>query len=196
VNRSEKPDPLEKLFPLLFRLKEGDLTAREDLAGALRTVLPDLVRPKFRRDFPGLRNLVQTDDIVQEVIGPLVIRLFSMAPETAEHFRNLVWLTIRHTLLDLVRKHSGPEKRRRRVKVGGPEFDDAVDIDRRKHHDLRLDIRQRIAELPDEEADLIICRFYLDMEIQEIAALLGVDRATVRRRLTKILDQLGKSLEP
>ncbi len=137
---------------------------------------------------------MQTDDVVQEVVFPLAGRLLEHPPRDEAHFRATVWLIIRRTLIGLVRKQFGPAGWGRNA-GSAAEFEDARTTDHRSDRDNRLDILELVAGLPDDEADLIVCRFFLGLEMEEIARQHSVDRGTVRRRISAILASLGKHFE-
>lgn len=57
-------------------------------------------------------------------------------------------------------------------------------------------ILQQVLRLPEKEARVILLRYYYDMKINDIAAMLGISRATVnrcllrgRRRLSTMIDR-------
>jgi RNA polymerase sigma factor (sigma-70 family) len=185
-------DPLRRFFP---RLKAGDPSVRKEIADELMMSLPDVVRPRFHKKFPRLRTLLQTDDVVQDVMLRLVQALFNARPETEDEFVARIWQAIPRTLTDLVRKHYGPRGDGRNARIGVPELGDAETTDHRATRDVRLDIRDLVADLPMEDAELIMARYYMDLEVQQIAAMYGVDRSTVGRRLNRITGHLADRLK-
>ena len=189
----EKPvDPFETLLPLLPRLQQRDPTARDELAQALVKQLPTLVRKQLHERFPKLRSTMDTDDVVQETIFPLVTRLLEHPPNDESHYRATVWLIIRRTLIGLVRKQFGPAGWGKNA-AAAALLEEASSTDHRSTRDDRLDIMELVVKLPDDEADLIICRFFLGLPMEEIARQHGVDRSTMRHRIYAILAKLGKS---
>jgi RNA polymerase sigma factor (sigma-70 family) len=189
---SHPADPFDTLLPLLARLQVRDPGAPAALGQALVEWLPVLVRPQFHRHFPRLRSAMQTDDVVQEVMLPLITRLLEHPPTSESHYRATVWLIIRRTLLDLIRSHFGPHGWGRNAELGAPELEQAGTTDHRTTREDQMDIFALVAQLPDDEADLIARRFFQGQEMESIAMELGVDRATVRRRIKAILLKLGK----
>jgi RNA polymerase sigma factor (sigma-70 family) len=189
-------DAFNDLLPLLPKLQQRDPQAQDELARALLRRLPDLVRPQLHNRFPRLRSAIQTDDVAQEVMLSLIVRLFEVPPQDEDHFRATVWVIIRHTLINLVRKEFGPRGWGSNAHLGGSELAEAITTDHRARRDAKLDILLFVAELSDDEADLIISRYFLNKEMEEIAEQHGVDRGTIRRRLNAILVKLGKRFEP
>lgn len=57
-----------------------------------------------------------------------------------------------------------------------------------------LDLRNAISELPREEQQLIIARYYDDMTQQETSATLGMTQVQVSRKENKILEKLKTAL--
>ena len=51
------------------------------------------------------------------------------------------------------------------------------------HPDLRLEMRQRLAELPDRLREVLVLRYYHELPEREIAEIVGVPRGTVKSRL-------------
>lgn len=63
-------------------------------------------------------------------------------------------------------------------------------------------IRRALDELPDEQRDTVILRYWHDMKLRDIAAVTGVPTATAKSRLRlgmarmrKILELEGEGLE-
>lgn len=57
-------------------------------------------------------------------------------------------------------------------------------------------IRQQIMSLPEQEAKIILLRYYHNLKINDIAAVLHISRATVNRKLAKARQRLREKIEP
>ena len=191
---SQEPEFLDRLMPYFERLRECDLAGREDLARELTTLVTLLSRPHLRRQFSRLRGILQTDDVVQEVMLRNLPSLEQLPCTDVEvkAYINLLRLIIHHTLLDLARKYFGPHGWLTKNKLGGAEAEDDGTTDHHSRLDLGIDLQKVLAELPEKDAELLRFRYWHGMEIQEIAALLDKDRGTIRRHLRRIEDDLGK----
>lgn len=62
--------------------------------------------------------------------------------------------------------------------------------------DLRVTIRDAVAELPERERKVVYLRFYEGLSQSEIAGRIGVSQVHVSRILRSVLDRLEAELEP
>ena len=62
--------------------------------------------------------------------------------------------------------------------------------------DERLDLLERIRALPPRQAACIVLRYYEDLTIDGIAAVLGISSGAVKRYLSDGLHALSSSLDP
>ena len=63
-------------------------------------------------------------------------------------------------------------------------------------HAQRLQLRQALAELPPEQQEVVILRLEQELSLEEIGAITGVGRETVKSRLRYALDKLRARLNP
>ena len=66
---------------------------------------------------------------------------------------------------------------------------------RRKYLHGDLELKEAVDQLPAEERELIILRFYEDKQLSEIAEILQENLSTVKSRLYRTLRKLREELE-
>ena len=93
---------------LLDRLRAGDGSARDRLIALAQSRFMALARAMLRR-YPHVRRWEQTDDLLQAALVRLHRSLADVRPESLRHFDNLAAAQIRRELIDLARRHHGPE---------------------------------------------------------------------------------------
>lgn len=59
----------------------------------------------------------------------------------------------------------------------------------------RIDLRERLARLPDRLREVLMLRFYADLDEAEMAEALGIPRGTVKSRLHGALRELRRGWE-
>src|SRR6476659_4914501 len=93
---------------LLDRLRTGDGVAHDRLIALAQERFVALARAMLRR-YPHVRRWEQTDDLLQAALVRLHRSLAEVRPEGVRHFDNLAAAQIRRELIDLARRHHGPE---------------------------------------------------------------------------------------
>src|SRR5262245_18197703 len=93
---------------LLLRAVGGDHKAFSQLISRVAYRLQRLTR-RMLRGYPNLQRWEQTDDVYQNAVWRLYRSLQESKPESVQHFWNLAALQIRRSLIDLARRHFGPE---------------------------------------------------------------------------------------
>ncbi len=61
--------------------------------------------------------------------------------------------------------------------------------------DTRIDVRRALSELPRRQREVTVLRYYLGLDIAEIAASLGVSQGTVKTSLSRARATLAEALE-
>lgn len=180
----------ERLASCLERLATGDLRARDDLIAIACDRMQGIAH-RMLRTFPSVRRWEETDDVAQNAALRLYRALGQTVPRDARGFSGLAALQIRRELLDLAKKHAGPEsyaanhetnfrladgEHRAKIDDAHRPPEPADEIDRW----TRLHIAA--GELPDDERELFHLVWYLGMQQAEASALLGCSIRTVKRR--------------
>lgn len=171
-------------------LRAGDRATRERIvelmAGRMRSMAHRMLR-----SFKAVRRWDDTDDVVQNASLRFLRALDETVPESPKHLVNLAALQIRRELVDLVRKHRGPESYASnhdsnsaivdgevvmRVALAADPYTADPEIDRwTAFHDLA-------ERLPAEEREVFELAWYVGADQAEVAAHLGCSVRTVKRR--------------
>jgi RNA polymerase sigma-70 factor (ECF subfamily) len=161
---------------------------------------------------PVLARRMSPEDVVQETFAAAMMRedFFTNAPEVPIYFKLRTILF--QTLADIERRHLAAQKRDayRDVEVPGHDPDDtsatALDWDmfagtvtspksalaREDRHAL---LRQAIAQLSDNDREIIILRHFDDMDNAECARTLGIEPKAASIRYVRALERLQAKLE-
>lgn len=145
-----------------------------------------LTRSMFR-SYPALRRWEQTDDVFQNSIIRLHRALMDVKVESVRHFFNLAALQIRRELLDLTKKHLGPEG------IGAKHHSDgwAADGKRGVLHGIAAEpdslaawtrFHADVEKLPAEELEVFNLVYYEGLTQEEASVVLGISFRTLKRR--------------
>jgi RNA polymerase sigma-70 factor (ECF subfamily) len=74
--------------------------------------------------------------------------------------------------------------------VGEPDEVEKNAINRERYRNLR----QALDMLPDTQREMVVLRYFSELTIPEIATVTGIREGTVKSRLSRALDRLGKIL--
>jgi len=180
--------PLENA---INRLTQGDLAARDDLIAIACDRMRDVAH-RMLRGFPRVRRFDETDDVVQNAAMRLYKALDSIRPSSPEHLINLAGTHIRRELIDLARKHAGPESYAANHETNYARRNDHVfaKIDAEPSGETEtVDALENwthlheVAELlPDDERELFHLVWYMGAKQSEAARILGCSVRTVKRR--------------
>ena len=187
---------LARYGAVLDRLRAADPADRRAGADALLALVAERLRYMARRmlrGFPAVHRLNETDDVAQGAAMRLYRALATLTPADPREFLGLVALQVRRELLDLARKHTGPEsiaphRETDVAQLGGEPVhrsEQAPDEGAaREEHSLSRWVRFHdvAAALPEEERAVFEMAWYLGATQGEIADVLGVSERTVRRR--------------
>lgn len=161
------------------RLQTGDESARNELieynCERLRLLAAKMMRP-YRR----LRRWEHADDVFQDAMLRLHRSLSAVKPESAPQFFALAAVQIRRTLVDLARRHFGPQghgaqryvgvEEARTAAAGGPA-------------DLRqwAEFYEALDALPLEERAVVDLLWFEGLTQAEAALALGISERSIRR---------------
>ena len=168
---------------LLGRLRAGDDSARERLIALAQGRFAALARAMLRRH-PHVRRWEQTDDLLQAALVRLHRSLAVVRPEDVRHFDNLAAAQIRRELIDLARRHRGPEG------LGANHHTDGADPGERlakladgpETLDEWATFHEAVERLPEEERQVMDLLWYRGLTHAQAAEALGVATKTVQRR--------------
>jgi RNA polymerase sigma-70 factor (ECF subfamily) len=185
-----------QLHHYLDGIRTGDRQAGEGLARAVQGRLEQLTRCMLR-DFPSVRRMTDTDDVLQGSMVRLLRSLHELRPANTREFASLMATHIRRELLDLARRFrrrpdaaagGGSEEGDPLAEVSAPEDGGAEDLE------LWSAFHERVEQLPVEEREVVGLIFYHGWTQAQIAELLDVDERTVRRRWRSACERLIEAL--
>lgn len=179
----------EQLQHLLDALRAGHESAREAiLEGSLDRVY-ELARRMFHRQC-DLRQLAQTDDVVQKALIRLHAALSSVTPTDVRTFYGLAARQIRWVLRDLAGERAA--SRAVNYTPEPPECEDAAG----EPNDLAEwgAFHETIEGLDDEDREMFDLLFYEGLTQEEAAEVLHTSIRTVRRRWQRARLMLEKAM--
>jgi len=165
----------------LRRLHDGDAVALEQLMPLLYDELRQIARRQLRNERPN--HTLATTDLVNEAYLRLVNQRRLLAEDRPQFFA-IAASTMRRILVDYARA-------RKRLKRGGGDahvpLDEAEAFLTAEEADQVLAVDQalkRLAQMEPRTVQVVECRFYSGLTIEETAGVLGVSAKTVQRDWT------------
>ncbi len=160
--------------------------SRELLLGHACDRLLALTRRMFHGR-PGLQRWEQTDDVFQNAMLRLHRALEAIDVENARHFFNLAAVQIRRELIDLGRKHFGPNgvgSNHHTDHQPGDEAGGTLHAMAAEPADLAewTEFHQRVEALPDGEREVFDLLYYEGVSQEEAAMIMACSVRTIRRR--------------
>jgi RNA polymerase sigma-70 factor (ECF subfamily) len=177
------------------RMRAGDMKARDELLRAVCDRLERLARKMLRR-FPSVQRWAQTDDVLQNALLRLLRALQEVRPNSVRDFFGLAAEQIRRELLDLARQFNGRDGVGANHASDGDRQDWPPAVEPRAAtddvHDLErwTAFHQGVADLPDQEREVVALVFYHGWSQTQVAELLGLSVRTVQRRWRSALRAL------
>lgn len=174
----------------LARLAAGDLSARDRIIDLCGDRIRHLAHRMLAR-FPNVRRWDDTDDVFQAAAMRLHRSLGQMAIGSPRDLLALAATEIRRELLDLARKHAGPESYAANhatdVPRAGPGRTTAArHIDGLVAPDTNLDrwtiFQDAVERLPDDAREVFHLVWFLGADQKTIAGLLDCSERTVKSR--------------
>ena len=184
------PNDEERMSEMLRRLRHGDAAARGDLIACACERMREIAH-RMLRTFPAVRRWDETDDVVQNAALRLERALRDTVPAEPQGLVGLAALQVRRELLDLAKRHRGPESYAANHETnyqrteGGfrAKVDDAADqLEPPDKLDRWTRLHAAAEDLPEEERQVFHMCWYLGLKQEEIADLLGCSTRTVKRR--------------
>ena len=187
---------------LLGRARGGDREAVEELFIRHRPYLRRLV--EVRLD-PRLRPRVDASDVVQEAQLEAARRLECYLQGPALPFRLWLRQLAYERLLMLRRFHLGAARRSLGREVALPDRSaqllarqllaaGSTPSQRLDRQELPRRVHRAVAKLPAIDREVLVMRTFEELSYDEVAAILGVDPATARKRHGRALLRLHKAL--
>ena len=171
------PSGGETSFELIRRAREGDAAAVDALC---TRYLPRLRRWATGRVPPSARNVIDTGDIVLEVLYKAIRQLKTFEPRHDGSFQSYLRTAVLNRIRDLARVH-----RPTAVTIDGEQptadpspLEQAITAEGIARYEAAL------ARLRPEDRELIVARFEWGLDHQELADLLGRPSAAASRVAT------------
>lgn len=172
------------------RFAGGDAAARDDLITFACGRMEQIAQRMLRR-FPQVRRWDETGDVVQNAAIRLYRSLGSVTPRDAQGFLGLAAVHVRRELLDLARKYAGPESHAANRETNCQLVDGVYrakvehvpdDAEAREQLGRWTALHEAAGRLPAEEKELFDLVWYMGLEQQEAAEMLGCSVRTIKRR--------------
>lgn len=187
----------------LVRLAAGDLTARDRIIELCAVRLRVLASRLLDR-FPTVRRWDDTDDVFQNAALRLHRALGAVRPESPRAVLSLAATQIQRELLDLARRHAGPESHARNHETNLVRADSEPDAqafhveraaDPRPPLDRWTHFHEAIAGLSPERRETFQLVWYLGADQKTVARLLDCSERTVRTRWREARDAVRAALD-
>lgn len=165
-----------RLEALLKRLQAGDESAKSEVIWYSCQRLMSLVGKMMRR-YRRLQRWEELDDVFQDATLRLYRSQSDVKPESIAEFFALAATQIRRTLIDLARRHFGPE---------GPGSYQHLDVDAASDEPVSpeqwTEFYEVLDTLPKEERAVVDLLWFDGLTQAEAAIALGVSERSIRRR--------------
>ena len=187
----------EEIRDLLARLRAGDLTAREKMFTYVAERFRPLAHKLLRIDFPRVGLYAETGDILHDALCRLIPYVERSGPEGGTgvgQFHALTAMVLRHTLVDLARKHLGSMQGRPitdALQATHPLLQESSGLDNWREE---IRVHEMVERLPEPERTVINLSLYLGYGTTQIAKCLGVHPGNISRRLSSAKEMLGRML--
>ena len=180
----------------------GGADAREDLIAWASERMREIAH-RMLRTFPSVRRWDETDDVVQNAALRLDRALRQTVPLDARGLVGLAATQVRRELLDLAKKHRGPESYGANHETNYQRIDGDLrakvdDAAAQAEPDDKLERWTRLHKaadnLPEEEREVFHMCWYLGLKQEEIARLLDCSLRTVKRRWEAAKDRIAAAM--
>ena len=187
-----------QLRNLLEQAARGDDSAYDEVINLSAERLQKLTG-KMLASYPHLRRWEETSDVFQTAVVRLHRSLSAVRPDSVRGFLGLAATQIRRTLIDLARHHFGPrgQATMHHSDAGAKNDDGGGILDRQAGNSEQPETLQAwanfhdaVGNLPTAERDVFELTWYGGLSQQEIADLLDISTATVKRRFRSARIQL------
>lgn len=157
---------------------------------------------KMLRSYPHLRRWEETSDVFQTAVMRLHGSLSEVQPDSVRGFFGLATTQIRRTLIDLARRHFGPQGQAAKHHSSAGESGDGGILNRQSGGsdgpdtlESWGDFHEAVENLSASEREVFELVWYGGLEQQEIGKLLAISVPTVKRRLRSARLQLHAALQ-
>ena len=139
----------------------------------------------YRLAYSYVKNADDALEVVQESIYKAISTMDSL--KTPDYLNTWFYRIIVNTAIDLLRK-------RKKVVVMDDETLSHYDLSTVDHY-ADIDLHKALEDLPIQYRSIIVLRFFEDLKIEEIAAVLDENVNTIKTRLYKALRMLRVQMD-
>lgn len=150
----------------------------------------DFARREHSRLVGALRLYTADHEVAEEMANEALIRTLQRWDQVSGMGNPSAWLF--RVALNLSRSHFRRVSAERRAigRLAGIANEVSTDDDIA----LVLTVRLAVASLPRRQAQVVVCRYFLDMDVQETADCLGLTAGSVRVTASRALARLRYAL--
>jgi RNA polymerase sigma-70 factor (ECF subfamily) len=192
---------------LLQRAGLGDEAARQELLARHRNRLKQMINVRMDR---RLAARVDASDVVQETLGEAVRRLSDYLRQRPVPFYPWLRQLACEKLVELHRRHVQAQKRSvRREAHLAPALPDESALElaarlfargsspsaRLRRDELRDSVQAALAELAEQDREVLVLRHLEQLSTSEIATVLGITDGAVSTRHLRALERLRRLLK-
>ncbi len=190
-----------RLHDWLVRIRLDDREARNELAAAIGQRIVALARGMLR-GFGNLRRDADTLDVAQGSLMRILAALDQPGPqfESTRAFTAFVATCIRSELLDLARRYRSAKRGGGRIVSAmsdpsrGTDVEAIAPLPAEEELELWTRFHQAVADLPEQEREVVGLKFYHGCTEKEIAELMEVSERTIRRWWVAACVRLEKAM--
>jgi RNA polymerase sigma factor (sigma-70 family) len=186
---------------LIERLRRGDVSARGALLDRVYHRLRRIAARVLHRDFRRLEVHHELDSVVDETWAQLMKALETTTPSTADEFYRLIFRKVRHVLLDLARRQTRDDARRRdhapdeqRSGLASP-FDPGDSTYDPSSLAFWTEFHREVENLPDNQRIVFDFHYFAEFPQTEIARLLDLHPRQVSRLWIAATVRLARRLD-
>jgi len=205
-----RPDTLpgsvtDELAACLDRLAAGDSTARDRILEITNDRLRVLAH-RLLGKFAGVRRWDNTDDVAQNAALRLYRALGDTVPDSPRGLMGLMATQIHRELIDLARKHAGPQSwaSNHDTNAGQKDHDGSCRVEEAAGGDDSRDVlpierweefHTAIERLPGDLREVFKMVWYLGLDRESAAKAMGCSVRTLGRMWQEARESVGKALE-
>lgn len=165
----------------LGRLEAGCPEAQEAIIEHTCERLQNMAK-RMLRTSPKVRRWAETDDLLQDALVRLHRSLAQVKPTTTKEFYGLAATQLRRQLIDLARKHFGPEGIGTNLPTNESDRISLVASTPPESLDDWSEFHQQVELLPVELKEVVDQLWYEGLTQSDAAKVLGISLATLKRR--------------
>ncbi|NRA40650.1 MAG: sigma-70 family RNA polymerase sigma factor [Planctomycetes bacterium] len=155
-----------------------------------------LVEAYSSRIFNMLLQLCNGDrDMASELTQEAFVRAYERLDSFAGESKFYTWLyrLARNRAIDVLKRKRPMSSDPHKLDVGSSTIDPSADLER---SELQAQVQSALAQLKDEQREIILLRDFDGHDYQEIATLLDIAPGTVKSRLNRARKSLREILSP